>query len=741
MKAELVKLQKQSYAAIDKHTGTQRLEEDCQASLNQARDAVARHQPHMVAAMGMAEFAGWQGLKKVLENTDDPAIGEYMGMLIDHLQVPDSLNIALGAALGKRLFTHLVQSCSAATTLLRKFYALKTRGYLGFQALDKTAVQDRLPEPSGRDVGRLLNMVECTNSDLAPLLPHWLGKWLLCSNLQVAQEASRRYKANCVTLEGDIVNAKGAMTGGYRDPKKNVFAVYQEFCRLSDVLQSAEAGLSNMQAVSRNLATEASKLLGKIQELQLNIMQNTNAMSSTESKLASLQSCLSQIEGSIKAKEKALRERQRLADSYADQRMSLLKEQSCGLTEHLTPGAEQQLCDDTRKIQALRSKLRAVTAEKMQLLHKKNDQESLLNNCLSPGLESLKKEKQTLEDKKATLDRELELSKTRLAAFDETTKALESQIAELENNSDATSRIYELEQAVQEMSEEKARSEEDLQAASKEMEILLFKRTNATTTLNEIKKKACMFGTVSKNLSRYRNMGQSELDHERQRLQRRLDRMNPPDLLAGRLLEEASQMLSEVRRSLTDVDMTRNRAEELTGSQKDEQFCNVEFTLKQVCKYFVEFFKRFVPNGRAVVVVNTEKPNKRGEEQAARWQRCKGIDFQASFSARNILQSVECFSGGQQTVLALCFILALQKCDPAPFYIFDEVDACLDAQHRQCLADILEELSSESQFICTTFRPELALKGKVFKVTHREGTSNVTETTRQEALRIVHAAQ
>ncbi|KAL1428823.1 hypothetical protein MTO96_002542 [Rhipicephalus appendiculatus] len=724
MKAELVKLQKQSYAAIDKHTGTQRLEEDCQASLNQARDAVARHQPHMVDAMGRAEFAGWQGLKKVLENTDDPAIGEYMGMLIDHLQVPDSLNIALGAALGK----------SRNNALLRKFYALKTRGFLGFQALDKTAVQDRLPEPSGHDVRRLLDMVECTNSELAPLLPHWLGKWLLCSNLQVAQEASRRYKANCVTLEGDIVNARGAMTGGYRDPKKNVFAVYHEFCRLSDVLQSAEAGLSNMQAVSCNVATEASKMLGKIQELQLNIMQNTSAMSSTESKLTSLQSCLSQIEESIKAKEKALHKRQRLADSYANQRMSLLKERSCGRTEHLTPGAEQQLCDDTRKIQALRSKLRA-------LLQKKNNQESLLNNCLSPGLESLKKEKQTLEDKKASLERELELSKTRLTAFDETTKALESQIAELENNSNATSRIYELEQAVQEMSEEKARSEEDLQAASKEMEILLLKRANAVATLNEIKKKAFVFGTVSKNLSRYRSMGQSELDHERQRLQRRLDRMNPPDHLAGRLLDQASQMLCEVQRGLKDMDITRNTAEELTDSQKDQQSCNIEFTLKQVCKYFVEFFKRFVPNGHAVVVVNTEKTNKPGEEEPTRRQRCKGIDFLASFSSRSILQSVECFSGGQQTVVALCFILALQKCDPAPFYIFDEVDAYLDAEHRQCLADILEELSSESQFICTTFRPELALKGKVFKVTHCQGTSSVTETTQQEVLRMVQAAQ
>ncbi|KAL3215889.1 hypothetical protein MRX96_033362 [Rhipicephalus microplus] len=133
----------------------------------------------------------------------------------------------------------------------------------------------------------------------------------------------------------------------------------------------------------------------------------------------------------------------------------------------------------------------------------------------------------------------------------------------------------------------------------------------------------------------------------------------------------------------------------------------------------MDFFKRFVPKGQAMMVVNTEKTNKQGEEEPARQQRCKGIEFLASFSSRSILQSVECFSGG-----------------PA-----DRVDAYLDTEHRQCLADILEELSSESQFICTTFRPELALKGKVFKVTHHEGTSSVRETTQEEVLRIVQAAQ
>ncbi|XP_065297808.1 structural maintenance of chromosomes protein 3-like isoform X1 [Dermacentor albipictus] len=741
MKAELMKLQKQSYAAIDEHTGTQRLQEDCQATLNKARETAVRIQPIMVTTMGAAEFAGWQGLKKVLMDTDDPAIGEYMGMLIDHLQVPDSLTVAVGAALGRKLFTHLVLSCSAATALLRKFYALKVRGSLGFQALDKTAVQDQYPAPKGHDVRRLIDMVDCTNPDLAPLLPHWLGKWLLCSSLEVAQEASRLYKASCVTLEGDIVNIKGAMTGGYRDPKKNLFSVYQEFCRLSDVLQSAEASLSNMSAVSRSLATESAKLLEKIRTLELKIMRNTSAMSSTESKLTLLHSCLSQIEDGIRVKEKALRQRQRLADSYAQQRMSLIKERSCARIEHLTAGAEQQLCDNTRKLQALRSKLRAVTAEKMQLLHNKNNLESLLNNCLSPGLESLKKERQSLDDKKATLEWELELSKTRLAAFDETTKASERQIAELENNSNAASRIYDLEQAVQEMSEEKARSGEDLKAASKEMEHLTLKKSNTLALLEEVTKKACMFGTVSKNLSRYRRMGKTELEHERQRLQHRISEMNPPDLLAGRLLDQASEKLNYVCKHLTDMNVTRSRAEEMKDSQKEQQFCNIEFTLKQVCKYFVDFFKRFVPHGHAKVVISTEKRNTEGEDQPERQRICKGIEFQASFSSRNILQSVECFSGGQQTVVALCFILAIQKCDPAPFYIFDEVDACLDAQHRQCLADILEELSSQSQFICTTFRPELTLKGKIFKVVHHEGTSSIAETTRQEALRIVQAIE
>jgi len=64
-------------------------------------------------------------------------------------------------------------------------------------------------------------------------------------------------------------------------------------------------------------------------------------------------------------------------------------------------------------------------------------------------------------------------------------------------------------------------------------------------------------------------------------------------------------------------------------------------------------------------------------------------------------------SGGQQTVVALALIFAIQQCDPSPFYVFDEIDAALDQQYRKAVADIISSRKVNTQFITTTFRPEI----------------------------------
>ena len=68
-------------------------------------------------------------------------------------------------------------------------------------------------------------------------------------------------------------------------------------------------------------------------------------------------------------------------------------------------------------------------------------------------------------------------------------------------------------------------------------------------------------------------------------------------------------------------------------------------------------------------------------------------------------------SGGQKALVALALIFAIQRCDPAPFYLFDEIDQALDANYRAGVARLIQkQVNSETapaQFITTTFRPEL----------------------------------
>lgn len=52
------------------------------------------------------------------------------------------------------------------------------------------------------------------------------------------------------------------------------------------------------------------------------------------------------------------------------------------------------------------------------------------------------------------------------------------------------------------------------------------------------------------------------------------------------------------------------------------------------------------------------------------------------------MKDMQQLSGGQKSLVALALIFAIQKCDPAPFYLFDEIDQALDAQHRKAVAGI-----------------------------------------------------
>jgi len=118
-----------------------------------------------------------------------------------------------------------------------------------------------------------------------------------------------------------------------------------------------------------------------------------------------------------------------------------------------------------------------------------------------------------------------------------------------------------------------------------------------------------------------------------------------------------------------------------------------------------------------------------------------GLDMVVNFKQGEKPTPINSLSGGQKTICALALIFAIQRCDRAPFYLFDEIDANLDQARRKNLAAVIKEFSkaetvneNESiQYIISTFHKEIVEKShKWFHITN-DGTSHIVLISKTEA--------
>lgn len=185
----------------------------------------------------------------------------------------------------------------------------------------------------------------------------------------------------------------------------------------------------------------------------------------------------------------------------------------------------------------------------------------------------------------------------------------------------------------------------------------------------------------------------------------------------------------------------------MLDQRKDEA---IERTFKQVSKEFASIFERLVPAGRGRLIIQRRTDPGRmdaedDEDEDERVRRSDGVENYAgvgiavSFNSKfDEQQRIQQLSGGQKSLCALALVFAIQQCDPAPFYLFDEIDANLDAQYRTAVAGLLQEISASGQFICTTFRPEMVhVAEKCYGVSYSKKTSTIDVVEKEEALEFI----
>ena len=102
-----------------------------------------------------------------------------------------------------------------------------------------------------------------------------------------------------------------------------------------------------------------------------------------------------------------------------------------------------------------------------------------------------------------------------------------------------------------------------------------------------------------------------------------------------------------------------------------------------------------------------------------------GISYLIQFQNKPKRESTS-ISGGEKTLAAVVFVLGLQKLKPSPFYLFDEIDAHLDAPNAESLSKIVEERSHGSQFIMVSLKDSVVEKAKlIYGVYPKNGVSNI----------------
>nr|CAH7713672.1 unnamed protein product [Callosobruchus chinensis] len=146
-----------------------------------------------------------------------------------------------------------------------------------------------------------------------------------------------------------------------------------------------------------------------------------------------------------------------------------------------------------------------------------------------------------------------------------------------------------------------------------------------------------------------------------------------------------SEQKEKLQKRKEELDRGDEKIKELIATLEQKKMEAIQFTFKQFSKYFTEVFKKLVPDGRAKLVLKTVDHSEGHEigPDDKNADNFTGIGIKISFTGSDAeMKEMNQLSGGQKSLVALALIFAIQKCDPAPFYLFDEIDQALDPQYR-----------------------------------------------------------
>ncbi|KAK9764937.1 Structural maintenance of chromosomes protein 3 [Basidiobolus ranarum] len=737
--SEINQLKVQRDEQTDKRKELWREDAKFDSVVSNCREELRRNERTLTSAMDKNTSSGLQAIKRIADKLN---LSGVYGPLYELFDVDDTFRTAVEVTAGGSLFHVVVDTDDTATKVLEALNRERV-GRVTFMPLNR--LKPHVPRyPESNDAIPMIQKLTFDNRFLKAI-QQVFGKAIICPNLEVASKYSRSHNLNAITLEGDRVDRKGALTGGYHDTRRSRLETIKTIKSLKMKFESDESRAIEVKNDIAKMDQNITQILSKIQLSEAKRRQLQDSREPLQLELISKNKEESNIKEALDQKQKAFHNLQSSVRALNSQLETYQAELGTTLSTRLSVEEQRSLESLAKLTKQLREDLIRAASSRTDLETRRNILESELNvNLRRRHSElSVKIESMVGGDSDQLLDTKRQQLISTRRNISEVTSRLEEIEKELD---DLISETRELGGKLENSKSEQLEHARSIQRQQKNVEKYLSKRTLLLQKKEECTKNIRELGVLPEEaFEKYQETGSQKLLKKLHKVNEGLKKYAHVNKKAFEQYNNFTKQRDALIKRKDELDTSANAIQDLIDvldQRKDEA---IERTFKQVAKYFAEIFEKLVPLGRGELILEQRIEREQGDDEDEEADRggiidnYTGVAIKVSFNSKTDEGlRMQQLSGGQKSLVALGLIFAIQQCDPAPFYLFDEIDANLDAVYRTAVASMIHELSETGQFITTTFRPEmLANSDKFYGVTFTNKVSRVNCITKEDALNFV----
>ena len=646
-----------------------------------------------------------RGIKYILNEKIDGVIGAFVNLI----DIPVGYEEAIQTLSGGLFQDIIVKNTDIGKKCIQilKDKKLGRASFLPIENIKTGKMLSQLPKVEGViDFAR--NIVKYDKS-LEKIVQFAYGNAVVVKNLDVGAQLSKNgFSDRIVTLEGDIITARGRMTGGHSfKGKDELLERKKELKLLEKGLQSISSEITGFEKKLKEITEKAAKLDSEKKEIQdefsvfLKDYEEFNAeydnfnlkFGQKERILRTLNYEITENENFIIEKQEKITENEKIVkeiEKYIVENNSKL--------EYL----EKEL-NKISNLDEYTNELNAIVTE-YEILKVKTENNKTRYREIETDYNKLVREYQELLEFEKKRDFLKEDFETKIASKKE---EIDKKVLDNQENLEE---IEKIERTIKEIE----KRERDLIQEIKEIEMRILSEKNDYEKLlekilkneNELQSQLDEFETIEKdkikeNEEYFELKNENELNAVKRKLsmnQKSREEIGSVNLASIEEFERENERYTSIVNQKKDLIESREALFKLIGEIEVEIVNKFSFAYEKISENF-KYMCDTILNGAegGIKLTNPEDLLKTGLELSVRYKNKPE-------------QTLMLLSGGEKSMLAVSFIMAIFMFKPSPFTFFDEIEAALDEKNTQKIVEVLHKFIDKSQFILITHNKE-TMKG------------------------------